>query len=129
MVPETGSEYGEPDDITAEQPIWKSTIRGLEEFCVRNIKPSSGKIRLFIGAMDNCGVATEDIFNFPEKQFKNPYYQDTNCIDYAEKIRILQQESAETAGEARQETADIPRTADLRGSRLKHIRQGSITQK
>lgn len=73
------------DDITAEQPIWKSTIRGLEEFCVRNIKPSSGKIRLFIGAMDNCGVATEDIFNFPEKQFKNPYYQDTNCIDYAEK--------------------------------------------
>lgn len=72
------------DDITADRVSWKTDIRGLEEFCVRNIKPTSGAARIFIGAMDNCGVTSEDIFDFPNIQFRNPYYQDTNCIDYSE---------------------------------------------
>ena len=72
------------EDVTAERPKWYSKVRGLEEFCVRNLKPTSGKARLFVGAMDNCGVTSTDIFEFPETQFLNPKYQDTNCIDYAE---------------------------------------------
>ncbi len=52
------------EDITAEKVKWQSKIRGLEEFCVRNIKPTSGKARLFVGANDNCGVMSTDIFDF-----------------------------------------------------------------
>ena len=73
------------EDITEAVPKWKSVIRGLEEFCIRTIKPTTGKARIFIGAMDNNGVTSEDVFDFPEYQFDNPWCQDTNGIDFAEK--------------------------------------------
>ena len=73
------------DDIAADRVKWRSKVKGLEEFCVRNIMPTTGKARLFVGAMDNCGVTSTDVFEFPELAFDNPKYQDTNCVDYAEK--------------------------------------------
>ena len=73
------------EDISADRVKWRSKVKGLEEFCVRNIMPTSGEARLFIGAMDNCGVTSTDVFEFPNEGFLNPKYQDTNCIDFAEK--------------------------------------------
>lgn len=73
------------EDITAEKTVWKSEIRGLEELCVRNIKPTTGDARLFLGVMDNNGFTIPDIFAFPDERFENPWCQDTNSIDFAEK--------------------------------------------
>ena len=73
------------EDVTASVPKWNQRVRGLEEFCVRIIKPSPGKVRLFVGAMDNNGILAENLFDFPQSRFDNPWCQDTNGIDIAEK--------------------------------------------
>lgn len=72
------------EDITAHKPVWKSAVRGLEELCVRCIKPSPGEARLFVGVMDNNGMTVNDVFDFPDSRFENPWCQDTNSIDFAE---------------------------------------------
>ncbi len=72
------------EDITEKITKWKSVIRGYEEFCVRTIRPAPGKVRLFVGAMDNNGVVCEDIFDFPKIQLQNPNVQESTGIDYSD---------------------------------------------
>lgn len=79
----TGATVYATEDITAESPIWRPWVRGVEETAVLTlVSPSEGP-QLLSGFGDLSGFAHDDLGASPEHQFVSPVFSNTNTIDVA----------------------------------------------
>lgn len=80
----TGATVYETRNLSAETPLWRPWVEGIEQTAVITlVSPPGDGPPLLTGFGDISGFAHTDLSASPREQFRTPVFANTNRIDYA----------------------------------------------